>query len=167
MVNLVTMDYFRTLWGNWPPQVDRDFSMIRLERVPREKVIQVIREIEGVDNDGWVLMPKFGIKTLGLEELSSGCKAVLCVLYYKELGLPGYVDLTECGKDALLACLALLDNSSVTGIMYTTVILDACEVHYTYSLNGRKVGSLVKLSIALKEALGPRYWEVASSDTEI
>ena len=83
------------------------FKQIRIKGTPEEKA--VISKIEhGKYNDESSFIDRFGYK-LYLSELSTGCKAALCVLNKPDL----QINLIECGINALDVILTTCENGSI------------------------------------------------------
>lgn len=83
------------------------FSQIRLKGTFEEKT--VISKIEqGKYNDETSFIDRYGYK-LHLSELSTGCKAALCVLNKPNL----QISLIECGINAIDVILTICKNGSV------------------------------------------------------
>lgn len=87
--------------------VEALFKKIRIKGTPEE--MEVISKIEhGKYNDDSSFIDRFGYK-LYLSELSTGCKAALCVLNKSDL----QINLIECGINALDVILTTCKNGSV------------------------------------------------------
>lgn len=83
------------------------FKQIRIKGTPEEK--EVISKIEqGRYNDDSSFIDRFGYK-LYLSELSTGCKAALCVLNKPDL----QINLIECGINALDVILTTCKNGLI------------------------------------------------------
>lgn len=83
------------------------FKQIRVKGTEEEKA--VISKIEqGKYNDDNSFIDRFGYK-LYLSELSTGCKAALCVLNKPDM----QINLIECGINALDVILSICKNGSV------------------------------------------------------
>ncbi len=83
------------------------FKQIRIKGTNEEKA--VISKIEqGKYNDDTSFIDRFGYK-LYLSELSTGCKAALCVLNKPDM----QIDLIECGINALDVILSICKSGSV------------------------------------------------------
>ncbi len=97
------------LSANEIPKTDIEalFKQIRIKGTPEEKA--VISKIElGKYNDDSSFIDRFGYK-LYLSELSTGCKAALCVLNKPDL----QINLMECGINALDVILTTCKTGSV------------------------------------------------------
>ena len=83
------------------------FKQIRIKGLPEEKI--VISKIEqGKYNDDSSFIDRFGYK-LYLSELSTGCKAALCVINKPNM----QINLIECGINALDVIITTCKNGSV------------------------------------------------------
>lgn len=83
------------------------FKQIRIQGTEEEKA--VISKIEqGKYNDDISFIDRFGYK-LYLSELSTGCKAALCVINKPNM----QINLIECGINALDVILSICKNGSV------------------------------------------------------
>lgn len=94
--------------GNAPlTDVEELFRQIKVKGTPKER--EVISKIEqGTYNDENSFIDRYGYK-LYLSELSTGCKAALCVLNKPDV----QINLIECGINALDVILTVYKNGSV------------------------------------------------------
>lgn len=54
---------------------------------------------------------------ISLTQLSTGCKTVLLAYKYKPQGRCVYLDITECGPEALAECLKIIDSNNIVGVL--------------------------------------------------
>lgn len=87
--------------------VEKLFDTIVLKGTPTErKIIELIEK--GHWNDGNSFIDRFGYK-LRIEELSTGAKAVLCVLNCEDI----VVDTIECGLNAISAMICFCKSGNI------------------------------------------------------
>lgn len=87
--------------------VEKQFKQIKIQGTDLDKLI--IETIEGGKyNDTESFIDRFGFK-LHLSEISTGCKAALCVANCKDL----IIDIIECGNNARDAIIKLCKNGSI------------------------------------------------------
>jgi hypothetical protein len=123
MIKLVTPNQLKDL-ANVAMPVDEYFEEIDFSQLLEAQVMEIIRRIDGVDylRELNRIESKFEYpKHLPLSDLSTGCKTALVILYFghyadSEINV---VDISECGENALDVCLELLNNSKVSGMVYT------------------------------------------------
>lgn len=101
--------------------VEKLFKQIKLKGTKEEKA--VISKIEqGKYNDEYSFIDRFGYK-LYISELSTGCKAALCVLNKPDVT----INLIECGINALDVILTTCKNGSIIMQNRGTTINDYSE----------------------------------------
>lgn len=96
-----------SLQYNLVNDVEKQFAGIRLACTDKEK--KVVKEIEkGILLDSYSYIDRFGYK-LYTSELSTGCKAALCVLNFPDK----IINLAECGLNARDCIVSFCDLGAV------------------------------------------------------
>lgn len=121
--------------------VEELFARIILQGTAKEReALKLIEKAEYIDSES--IIDRFGYK-LRIDNISTGCKAILCVLNMPET----WIDTAECGMNALSVLVSLCEEGHVimydTGVTFTTLGLNTCinvEIegkvfHDTMSLN--------------------------------
>lgn len=122
--------------------VEKGFSKLQLKCTEKEKkLVQTIEQGQLLDSVSFI--DRFGYK-LYLSELSTGCKAALCVLNYKDI----VIDLVECGRNARDAIITLCDEGAI--LMNTdsaSVSWDpVCEPKIDVTINNYCFSSIQRLN---------------------
>lgn len=104
--------------------VEKVFRTLRVTGTEYEKL--VIQKIEqGIYNDEDSFIDRFGFK-LYLSQLSTGCKAALCILNNPSLE----ISLFECGNNAIDVILSICKNGKVAIVDREMSVMD-------YSVDGK------------------------------
>lgn len=115
--------------------VEKQFAELNLKCT--EKEIELVKRIEqGKLLDSTSFIDRFGYK-LYLSELSTGCKAALCVLNFKDR----IINLAECGLNARDVIISLCDsgsilidsNSATISTLYNANPVNVCVGNYLFT----------------------------------
>ena len=99
--------------------IDAEFSKLKIS--VSESIMNIIKAVDSGDMiDDMTFTDRFGVK-LYLSELSTGCKAAICV----ELMPDKIVDLQECGLNARDAVFNYCENGKILLHDFGVTIVDA------------------------------------------
>ena len=148
MLNILVDGYFDRADKSIIVDVEKEFAKLQIRGTDIDKVL--IEKIEkGQYNDSISYIDRFGYK-LHLDDLSTGCKAALCVINIPDR----VIDLLECGCNARDAIIKYCPDGSIiirdNGLTISTVNGNDISV----MMNGREFTDIDTLNKYINNGMG-------------
>lgn len=125
--------------------VEKLFTKVRLKGTEAEK--RILKVIEQASyNDANSFIDRFGFK-LYTSELSTGCKAALCVIHFPAM----LIDIKECGLNARDTILSLCDQGNILMDYSETGIADYSNGSVEVQIDGYLFHTISRLNTYLQD----------------
>lgn len=160
MINIISKDrvedikdkYGNMVYIEFPWQLFYNASKVLNQLGEYEEIERVIREVEGCEPlPGKQFRSKFNGETLGISELSTGSKVVICIYYLIKIDMVQnrIIDITDCGSNAIKYILTHYNESELNLFLGHEDLRDdfACE----FMLNGNMAHRLFEISEGMHE----------------
>lgn len=140
MVKIMSYFEYNRRWRRFPPNISVVFrssekEILELLRSKEHRVTlaQILHNVEGCKFQGDKIVNKFvKDELIPLSDISEGCKTAFMAYLQHLESVPTLLNLTGCGPVALSACLELINDTQVTGVV--GIPLDIADEYTKYLL---------------------------------